>query len=208
MKNLTQMLGLIFFCSFCHANMAQELVGQLIDGVYTAPEGVFTTRLPPLEGEMRDFPNAVSTYNSNTGAQNSLEYYAIPEEELKKYRQVGAEKYHHDFVRESFVNKRYQQTFQQVMITSESLVNIDNKEMYMTALNMNASSQAEEGKFEGQYLRILLATTVEDDRMVAYQIARTAPDLEGFETFLEYATKIIIIWSRNTQFQAASDTTP
>ena len=73
-----------------------------------------------MKGELRDFPNAVSVYDVDTGAQDSLEYYPVPEVEQAKYASQGSADYYQQFIRKSFIDQRYKGTFKQVKIINET----------------------------------------------------------------------------------------
>lgn len=191
-------------CLCLQAAYSIELAGNISDGVYHSADGFYTTRLPDLNGEIRDFPNAVSMFNIETGAQDSFEYFRIPASELTKYEESGAEDYHRQFIGVAFIDKRFKASFQDVTLASDGLVKIGDKDVFISALNMQASSQSEAGKFSGQQLRVLLGSVVEGEYMLIYQIAETADDIDDYKEFAERATKKLIIWLGSTSLNPAA----
>jgi len=156
--------------------------------------------MPSMDGELRDFPNAVSLYSEKNGAQDSLEYYPIPDNELGKYRIDGAGSYHANFVRESLIDKRYREHFKNLSIVSEKLHTVEGNPLYLTTLSLPGGSQLVDDNNRRRDLWVTLGTLVSGDRIFIYQRAVTDLGDTDKEQLVQEMTERIVHWASETTY--------
>lgn len=190
----------LFIFLFTTDVSAEALLGKLSGTTYTDTNGIFTTTLPSLDGELKDFPNAVSVYYSLTGSQDSLEYYPVPENELKKFDVLGPKTYHSQFINKSIIDKRYRETFKNVNIVSEHLETIHDTSMYITVLELPNGSAITDGKNVKQDLWVTLGSMIQGKNIFLYQIAVTDISNKNNIEITKNMSRKIIQWANNTAF--------
>lgn len=191
---------LFLIVSFAQNVSAQGLLGEMDGLVYTDPKGVFTTTLPSIEGELKEFPNAVSVYFSLSGAQDSLEYYAVPSNEMEKYSQDGPKAYHAEFTQKSLIDKRYKDSFNKINIISEKLETINQTPMYITTIALPNGSAITDGKMVKQDLWVTLGTLIHGQNIFVYQVAVTDFGKTNPDELNQSMSKKIIEWATHTEF--------
>ena len=180
---------------------ARDLLGVLEGDQKKKKKGVFTTTLPSLEGELRDFPNAVSVYNALIGSQDSLEFYPVPEQELDKYKEFGPKLYHASFMRRAIIDGRYKDTFNNVRIVSEELRNLDEMPLFITMIEVPGGSQIMDNEGNKKDLWVALGSTLQNDRIFIYQVAVTFFGKYVPDELPEKLKQKIIDWANKTSFK-------
>ncbi len=181
---------------------AQELMGKLDGNVYTDKDNAFTTVLPSLQGEIKEFPNAVSVYNALLGNQDSLEYYPVPAKELKMFKDVGPEIYHSGFMHRAIIDGRYKETFDKVRVVSEEMEAAGEKQLYLATLEVPGASQIMDGAGNKKDLWVALGSTLHNDKIYIYQVAVTFIGKYVTEELTRNIKQRVIDWASNTQFNS------
>lgn len=200
MKLIQIILTASMFFSF--AAHSTELMGKLDGNIYTSVDNVFTTQIPSLEGELRDFPNAVSVYSMLLGAQDSLEFFPVPEREQKKYQEQGSEKYHAEFIRNAFIKKRYEETFSSIDISiiDERSESINENPLHIITIALPGGSQLSDSNGKRRNMWVGLGAVMKGEKVYVYQVAVSDNGEINTEQAKGQIAEKIISWVTNTTF--------
>jgi len=191
------------FCllAFTGIAAAAELRGKLEASTYTDENGYFTTELPTLDGELKEFPNAVSVFSEQTGAQDSLEFYPLPIEEQDSYIKLGAHDYLTGYVRRELIDGRYRESFAEVKIISEQIESVKGKPFYLTVLELPRGSNIRDAGILPKDMWVAIGTQVQDKKVYIFQVALTKTDeMTATDVALTVISKVLA-WAGKTRFR-------
>ncbi len=193
------LLTCLFYSFIAHS---AELMGKLNGNIYTSVDNVFTTQIPSLEGELRDFPNAVSVYYMLTGSQDSLEFYPVPEQEQKKYQEKGPEAYHAEFIRKAFIKRRYEESFKSIDISiiDERSETINKNSLHIITIELPGGSQLSDSNGRRKNMWVGLGAVMQGEMVYVYQVAITDNGKSNIEDVKGQITEKIISWVGKTTF--------
>ena len=198
MKTLYSLILAFGFLSFSSHPLADVMSGRLEGFTYTAKDSVFVTKLPSLQGEIRDFPNAVSVYSPEQGSQDSLEHYPVPEAEISKYVSQNPADYFAEFIRTSLIKRRYQNHFLGLKIINEKAFRVNDHDIYILTMKLPQASQRTTSEGIPMDLVVSLATMISGEKIYIFQVA-VSPDNNSV-TITDSNIDKILEWVKNTTF--------